>query len=403
LIFYDQLLFSLCPLGSLWQQVIYQTYMSKTLLTQRNKTEFQDALMSWYEKSHRRLPWRETRDPYRIWVSEVMLQQTQVSTVIRYYQQFIKKFPDVRALAQADTEEVLKSWELLGYYARARNLHRAAKMVTEKYNGIIPDSYDCFRELPGVGEYIAAAVMSIAFGQPYPVLDGNVKRVMARLFMLNFPVNEVKNKKKIYAKLKVVFAENTPGKFNQAIMELGALICKPRRPDCPGCPVSKYCGAYLMGKPEKYPVKVIKKALPEHAIAVGVIENEGKVLITRRREEGLLGGLWEFPGGKISARESAADACVREISEEVNLGVLVTGHLTRVKHAYSHFRITMDVYLCKFLEGTVELNGPVDFRWISLPEIDRYPYPAATHKFLPLVKERLADYGQKKSSAEDES
>ncbi len=371
--------------------------MSKSRLTRQQREDFQEALLSWYGKSHRRLPWREIRDPYRIWVSEVMLQQTQVRTVIPYYQKFIEKFPEVRALASVDLEEVLKSWELLGYYARARNLHRAAKIVMEKYGGVIPDSYSRFIELPGVGEYVAAAVMSIAFRQPYPVLDGNVKRVLTRLWTLNFPVNDLKNRKKISAKLHAIFNENKPGEFNQAIMELGAVICKPRRPDCQACPVSKFCRAYQAGRQEKFPLKGVKKPLPEHAIAVGVIENEGKILITRRKEEGLLGGLWEFPGGKIGTGETAADACVREITEEVNLAVSVTEHLARVKHAYSHFRIIMDVYLCKFREGAVELNGPVDFRWISLLEIDRYPYPAATHKILPLVKEKLALYHQKNS------
>jgi len=345
--------------------------------------QFRKQLLKWFEQRQRRLPWRDTHDPYCIWVSEVMLQQTQVKTVVPYYSKFLSKFPDVRRLAEADLQRVLKVWEGLGYYARARNLHRAAGMVVEMHNGNVPATWKMFRTLPGVGDYIASAVMSIAFQQAYSVVDGNVKRVLARLFQIEAPVNQSTAYKAFKVHADKLLDPNAPGIYNQAVMELGALVCKPGTPECSACPVRGMCAAEQTRTTADYPVRVIKKAVPEYHVATGVIRKNGRMLITRRKPAGLLGGLWEFPGGRVRDNETPEAACLREIREETGLTVEMQSHLTRVRHAYSHFKIVMDVYCCRYVSGDVMLDGPTDYRWIRLDEIDSYPFPGANLKFIP--------------------
>jgi A/G-specific adenine glycosylase len=349
-------------------------------------------LLAWYARSCRRLPWRETRDAYRIWVSEVMLQQTQVKTALPYYRRFLGRLPTLRKLAAADLEVVLKLWEGLGYYARARNLHRAAGIVIAR-GGRIPDRWEDFRPLPGVGDYIAAAVLSMAFSRPHAVVDGNVKRVLARLLAIAAPINRAASHKVFQATADRLLARRRPGDFNQALMELGALVCTPASPDCAACPLSAVCAAHGSGRVADYPRRVAARPIPAAEIAVGVVFKNGRVLITRRPEQGLLGGLWEFPGGKLRPGESPAAACAREIKEEVNLDVIVAEPLAQVRHAYSHLRVHLHVFGCRFAAGRVRLKGPVDHRWIRIAEIDRFAFPKANHKFIPVLKERAAAIG----------
>jgi len=345
-------------------------------------------LIKWYTENQRRLPWRQTDNPYHIWVSEVMLQQTQVGTVIPYYNRFIRQFPDLPSLARADQQQVLKAWEGLGYYARARNLQKAARIIAEQHAAIIPNDIQSFRKLPGVGDYISAAVLSIAFGQPLAVVDGNVKRVLARLELIDAPVNKSSSHQIFKSAALEMLDRARPGIFNQALMELGAMICTPANPDCSHCPISDHCRAYATEKVNAYPKRIKPKPTPRYHIAVGVVYKDRRVLITQRKPEGLLGGLWEFPGGKVGPKEDAPSACIREIKEEVNLTIKIEDYLTRVKHAYTHFKIVMDVYRCRFVSGRVKLRGPVDYRWIKLSEIDRYPFPKANHKFISLLKQQ---------------
>ena len=362
-------------------------------MTSGQLSRLRQRLIGWYLVNRRSLPWRRTRDPYRIWVSEVMLQQTQVKTVQPYYHRFFRSFPRIQDLAQADLQSVLKAWEGLGYYARARNLHRAAARVVRVHASRVPNRWEPFRNLPGVGDYIAAAVLSIAFDQPHAVVDGNVKRVLARLLALEAPVNAAGTRPLFQIQADRLLDRRRPGDFNQALMELGALICTPRTPACERCPLKRWCAASRSGTQADYPRRPAARAISETALAVGVILKNGRLLITRRKAEGLLGGLWEFPGGKIRPGESPAAACLREIQEEVNLAVEVGQHLARVKHAYSHFRIVMDVFCCRYVAGRVRLNGPVDFRWIRVADIDRFPFPRANHKFIPLLRQRLTGAG----------
>ena len=355
---------------------------------QKKEQQFlRQALIEWYLANHRDLPWRKTKNPYHIWVSEVMLQQTQVNTVLPYYQKFLKRFPDIRHLARASLQEVLKAWEGLGYYARARNLRSAAGMVLDRYGGAVPQSWQDVRKLPGVGDYIAGAVLSIAFDKPYPVVDGNVKRVLSRLFAIEAEVNK-SSSNKIYQTAAANLLDNRrPGVFNQAMMELGAMICKPQNPLCGTCPVQTQCQVYQSNRTTEFPRKLKKSPTPQYLIAVGVVFKKDRVLITRRKDDGLLGGLWEFPGGKIRNGENSEAACIREIKEEVNLTVGIDAHLCRVKHAYTHFRILMDVFCCSYASGRVTLKGPVDFRWIELDKLEAYPLPKANHKFLSQLNE----------------
>lgn len=345
------------------------------------------ALLAWYHGASRDLPWRRTRDPYRIWVSEVMLQQTRVATVIPYFERFVERFPGVFALARAREDDVLKMWEGLGYYARARNLHRAARIVAERNAGTVPADPADFRRLPGVGDYICRAVQSIAFGHALAVVDGNVKRVLARVCAVDAPVNRASSEKTFARHAGALLDPGDPGAFNQAMMELGALVCRPSSPRCDECAIRRWCEAARSDTQGRYPVREKRARVPEYRVAVGVVEAGGRVLITRRPPEGLLGGLWEFPGGKIRDGESPVAAVEREIREETGLDVTVTAHVGRVRHAYTHFRVELEVYRCQTLDaGRVTLNGPTDHRWILLEEIGEYALPRANHKFLPLLR-----------------
>lgn len=345
--------------------------------------QIRNRLLAWYRRNSRPLPWRETNDPYRIWISEVMLQQTRVETVIDYYHRFLHRFPDLEALASADPEQVLKMWEGLGYYGRARNLHKAAKMMIRDTGGSIPRDPAVLRNLPGIGDYIAAAVGSIAFGHPMAVVDGNVKRVLSRLFLVDTPVNASASHKVFQAVADRLLEKKKPDTFNQALMELGALVCRPANPDCRQCPLAEVCQALAADSVSNYPKRIKSAPIPETHIAVGIIKRNGRFLITKRKDEGLLGGLWEFPGGKVAPGETVESACEREIMEETGLSVIIDGKLTRVKHAYTHFKIVMDVFLCTCRSGRVRLNGPVDHRWITLDQIKSFPFPKANHKFIP--------------------
>ena len=345
--------------------------------------DFREALLDWFGRYRRDLPWRQIDDPYCIWVSEVMLQQTQVKKVVDYYEKFIDRFPSVTDLAVAPLQDVLKVWEGLGYYARARNLHKAAQIIVNELDGEIPTDYTTFRKLPGVGDYSAAAVQSIAFNAPYAAVDGNIKRVLARLFLMEAPINDAKSAKLFQQKADALLEPNEPGLFNQAVMELGAIICRPQSPACLVCPVNAFCEAFDATRQAEFPKRRETKPTPEHHLAVGVIYNtSGEVLLTQRQLDGLLGGLWEFPNGQIAEGETAENACVRNIAEVVNLSVTNLRYLTRVRHVYTHFKIVVDVFQCDYASGEVVLNGPKDAKWVTVAALRDYPLPRATHKFL---------------------
>ncbi len=359
-------------------------------LPPRTITALRRDLLAWYQTHRRDLPWRRTRDPYRIWISEVMLQQTQVATVIPYYQRFLESFPDLAALARADIQTVLKHWEGLGYYRRAHHLHQAARELVRTGKGRLPDQHEAFRALPGVGDYIANAVMSIAFELPRAVVDGNVKRVLSRLGGIPDAVNRPAAHRIFQRAADRLLDRGEPGSFNQALMELGALVCTPRRPNCPDCPWQTRCFARLNGRTDDFPRRIRKNPIPQHAMVAGILCHRNRLLIVQRPSEGLLAGLWEFPGGRRNRNESAPAACRRVLHQTTGLVASADQKLVRVHHAYTHFKIVLDLYLCHKVSGRVRLNGRQAFRWIRPNELDAFPFTGVCKKtFSKLAPDRL--------------
>jgi len=271
------------------------------------------------------MPWRTSPSPYRVWVSEIMLQQTQVVTVIPFFNRFICQFPTVFDLANSDLQSVLKLWEGLGYYSRARNLHRAAKQVCLEHNGQLPETYETLQTLPGIGPYIAAAIASIAFNKPVPVVDGNVLRVFCRFWGIKDDIRHPSVRNNLFTKLTPIIQQvPSPSDFNQSIMEIGALICSPKTPKCAFCPISKTCFTQINQLHAQLPYKSRPKPIPHYTVSVGLIFKENKILIGKRRESQMLGGLWELPGGKQSENETVEQAVIREIYEETGLKLKIT-------------------------------------------------------------------------------
>lgn len=351
--------------------------------------DFQSALLNWYDQHKRDLPWRNTDDPYAVWISEVMLQQTQVNTVIPYYNRFLSRFPDPATLASADLQEVLKLWEGLGYYSRARNLHKAAAMIVETFDGRLPDHMDQMLDLPGVGDYIASAVLSIAYGKIHAVVDGNVKRVLARVLQIEDPVNKPSSHKVYKAHASRLISPDRPADYNQAIMEIGALTCRPKNPICSDCPLSKWCASFLEGTVSRFPKRVEKPKTPRHSMVIGVVMKEDKLLLVKRPEGGLLGGMWEFPGARIQKKRPQESDCAQMLLEETGLSVCRPVYLTRINHAYTHFKITADVFLCEYGSGTVRLKSHADVKWVSMDMLNPYPIHKANQKFLPALEAYL--------------
>jgi len=339
-------------------------------------------LLNWFQVNRRSLPWRNTTDPYAIWVSEVMLQQTQVNTVIPYYERFLNSFPNIATLAKSDPDHVLKHWEGLGYYARAINLQKASQIVVDQFSGSVPKDPSLFKQLPGVGDYINAAVQSIAFGHRIAVVDGNVRRVLSRLYEMTETVNESKHAKIFANKAQTLLCKQNPGDFNQAIMELGALICMPRKPQCNKCPLTKDCNAFIHETISTFPMRKKKAVVPTQNWVAAVIQKDNKYLLTQRKTGGFLGGLWEFPGGKIFNNERYQNACVRHIKEQLQIKIQIKRHIAQIKHKYTHFNQTMDAFLCRYQSGSIVLNGPSNYKWINWSELDRFALPKSNLKFL---------------------
>ncbi len=344
-----------------------------------------ERLLAWFGAHRRPMPWRDDPSPYRVWVSEIMLQQTQVVTVIPYFERFIARFPDVANLAAADTQEVLKLWEGLGYYSRARNLLKAARLVVERDDGQFPVTSAEWMTLPGVGEYTAAAVASIAQGEAVPSVDGNVLRVFSRFWGIEDDIALPQTRATMRARLLPQIRKADPSLFNQAIMELGALVCRPRSPDCGGCPLAPRCVARRKGLTGSLPVKGRAAKAPHYTEAVAVILRRGKVLICRRHEAGLLGGLWEFPGGRREGRESLEKTLTRGVWEQTGLDLDSIHKCGRVTHAYSHFKLTLHVFECTASAGRAKALLHDAVRWVTPPELEALPLSTAQRKVAALV------------------
>jgi A/G-specific adenine glycosylase len=351
-----------------------------------NMPRLSSRLLTWYRRHKRTLPWRDHPDPYAVWVSEIMLQQTRVETVIPYFEKWMGLFPTISALAEASEQSVLNAWEGLGYYSRARNLHKAAQIVVAHYDGELPRDLDELRRLPGIGRYTLGAIASIAFGMNVPALDGNIKRVYARVFDIVEPVDSPQGERLLWELAERHLPEKEAGDYNQALMDLGSSICIPKNPRCLVCPLRQMCKARENGTEDQRPVKLPKKSVPHYVHVAAVIARQtgspsrAQVLLARRPSRGLLGGMWEFPNGRVTPPEGAPGDPLAGLAQALKTGYNLrlrsmrtgarkTEPLGVVHHGYTHFKVSVHVYEC---EAEVPPNVG-DLEWISLADLGRYP------------------------------
>lgn len=342
-------------------------------------------LLAWYDANRRDLPWRRSRDPYAIWISETMLQQTRVETVIPYYERFLARFPDVHTLADADQEQVYGCWAGLGYYSRARNLHAAARAVVERFGGALPEEADALRTLPGIGRYTAGAVASIAFDRPEPIVDGNVKRVLARLQGIREDVDDKDVAEGLWRDAATLARGERPGDLNQALMELGALVCTPRAPDCPACPLRRRCDAQRVGDAALLPVKAARTRVRSVEGVAVWLERRGRVLAVKREAGGLLGGLWELPGGDLSAGERPVAGARRLLAERLGLEAEGLAKAGRVVHGFTHRELTLHVLRGEAAPGRLRRRGFAEHRWLAPDALRALPSATVTRKALAVL------------------
>ncbi len=352
--------------------------------------DISSRLLAWSTRASRPFPWRRNRDPYLVWIAETMLQQTQIATVIPYLERWMERFPNVQSLATASLDEVLKAWEGLGYYARARNLHRAARIIVEKFGGRIPNRREDLLALPGIGPYTAGAILSLAFGQDEPVVDGNVRRVLCRVFGIEEDPRRPRVERRLWEIARALIVPGKAREINEALMDLGREVCTPRNPQCDRCPLRDVCVARARGKQNALPVRAPRRKVPHYTVTAGIIWNgEGKVLLAQRPAEGLLGGLWEFPGGKVEQGETLEACLKRELREELGIEVEVGDPVAVVEHAYSHFRITLHAFHCRLVRGEPRAIGVADWRWVRPEEIRTYALSRADVKILEVLESQL--------------
>ena len=336
-------------------------------------------LLNWFYQNKRTLPWRRGRTPYRVWVSEIMLQQTQVNTVIPYYKKWIKKYPTLKSFKESNFDDVIKIWEGLGYYSRCHNMFNAAKLI----NSTFPNNYDDLINLPGIGDYTAKTILAIAFKKNFVGIDTNLERIGYRI--LGLKTKTKRNKKRVVEYLEKNQCANNPGDYNEALMDLGSSLCKASITYCNQCPLKNICKAYTSSSPILYPTPKVPKKIPIYDIAVSVVEYQNKILITKRQNKNFLPGLWEFPGGKIEKNETATQAIIREVKEETNLTVSNPIFLGNITHKYSHFGVNISLFI-SFPKSIKSLNLSQEYRWIRIKDILNYPLPKANHKMLDILK-----------------
>lgn len=354
-------------------------------------TQFQKTLLAWFAAHSRDLPWRRSYTPYHVWLSEIMLQQTQMDRVIGYFQRWLARFPDIPTLAAADEEEVLKYWEGLGYYARAKNLHQAAKQVAAMHRGRLPADHAALLQLPGIGRYTAGAIMSLAFNEHFPVVDANVERLFARLDDIDSPIKEAANQRFLWQRVSDLIPPGRARLFNQALMELGALVCMPRNPNCPACPLHPRCRALRSHTVDKRPVLKEKHPTVRIEMVTGILLHEDKIFIQKRPPAGVWANLWEFPGGQLEPGESPETALIREYREETEWEIHALEKLRVIRHSYTRYRVTLHGYCCKLVTGSgpPRLHAAQEYRWVPPAELNNFAFPTGHRQLIDAELPRL--------------
>ena len=345
------------------------------------------ALLPWFDRNRRDLPWRRNRSPYATWISEIMLQQTRVDTVKPYFERWMERFPDAETLAAADEQEVLRLWEGLGYYSRARSLHKAAKLITAEYGGTLPRDPAVLRTLPGIGEYTAGAIASIGFGEPAAALDGNIRRILTRFYDIDMPIRTPQTEKRLWQLAEENLDRERPGDFNEALMDLGSAICLPENPKCLLCPIAADCLALKNGTVSERPVQIKAEPIPHYIVTAAVIPDPKgeRFLLARRPPKGMLGGLWEYPGGKQESGESLEDCIRREIREELDTEISPGASFGVYKHAYTHFKVTLHAFICRITDGDPKPLAASELGWFTREELSGLPMG----KIDRMISERL--------------
>lgn len=350
--------------------------------------KIQQNLLAWFQENSRNLPWRRTYSPYHVWISEIMLQQTQMDRVVKYFSRWIERFPDIESIARASEEEVLKLWEGLGYYTRARNIIKTAHILIAEYNAELPSDFDLLLKLPGIGKYTAGAIMSIAFNKDYEVVDANIERVFARLFNLDKPVKDKTSHTVIHHKARELIPPGNAREHNQALMELGALVCIPKNPRCRICPLNPFCLAFQENSTGERPVVTKMSQTVFIEMTTGILSHNGRILVQKRKPTGVWANLWEFPGGRLEPGETPEMALVREYEEETELKIGKLQKIISVQHSYTIYRVTLHCYFCSLADGRSEpvLHGAQEYRWIKPEEVSRYAFPAGHRKLIEHLK-----------------
>ncbi len=341
-----------------------------------------EHLLGWYFSNKRILPWRETKDPYKIWISEIMLQQTQVATVIPYYQRWINSFPNIETLASADYNDVLKHWEGLGYYSRCKNIHLTAQSL----GGKLPNTFHELIQLPGIGEYTAKTILAIAHNQQEVGIDTNLERIGFRLLGLKKKSKFNSNRVKKF--LEKIQDKSKPGDFNQALMDLGSSFCQAKAVYCDPCPITAECKATLNDNPLEYPEIKKSKPIPTVNVAVCIISHNSKLLLIQRPQNKMLGGLWEFPGGKIKLGEPKENATTREVKEETGLIIKDPQYLGEVKHQYSHFKVSISLFYHR-IDDISSIKIKENYIWTTMKGVDKFALPKANYKMLELLNKDI--------------
>ena len=352
--------------------------------------EFQNKLLQWFARQQRDLPWRQTYDPYAVWISEIMLQQTQVTTVLPYFSRWMAMLPTVKTVAEASEESILKLWEGLGYYSRARNIRKGAQLICKDYQCEFPTEFEKILALPGVGRYTAGAIASVAFNQDKPIVDGNVERVICRLMDFRDNAKSKAMRNTLWQLAESWIPQGQARFFNQALMELGALICLSQSPSCLLCPVQTFCHAFKAGSTEQVPAKVQRRPLQSITTILAVIQKKDRFLIRKRPVEGLMAGLWEFPNIHLSGDRDMQKELVTGMRKQHHVRITIKQHLSTIKHGYTSFKVTLHCFLCACNDHDPQ-NESVSVKWVALHQLAQFSFPSAHVKLIRLLQDNGYD------------